>query len=77
MSAKNQKRKGDQRSAHSDADLVNTRSRFFPFWWRSIGLDEAPLYHVIVASDADLELAKSAQPEEVRAEYDVLDLARS
>lgn len=57
---------------HITADeLLNARSRFFPFWWMYIGAgtQSPPLYHVVSDRQADLDLARAVQPDVVRADY--------
>jgi hypothetical protein len=55
--------------------FVNARARFFPFWWQSIGLSagSAPVYQVAYSSAEDLALARAVKPDEVNAEYHLIE----
>jgi hypothetical protein len=53
---------------------INAQSRFFPAWWMYIlaegeVYEPRPLYKVPVSNEAELALARSAQPEIVDAMY--------
>lgn len=58
------------------AAIDYARSRFFPSWSNYIGTrqESLPLYRVIVNNTADLELAKSVQPDVVEADYVLVDM---
>ena len=62
--------------SEEDMELLNARSRFFPFWWKYIGLtqESIPVYQVTCSSARELELAQAAKPDVVKAHYRLVEI---